>query len=70
MPPVPAAVSKSNTYLLATLETEFPTINKPVSILVNCTEPMKYINYEILGRGDVLIGGSILIDGRKVIIFF
>lgn len=66
MPPVPAAVSKSKTYLTAILETEFPTINKPISILVNCTEPMKYINYEVLGRGDVLIAKTIVIENRRV----
>lgn len=69
MPPVPAAVSKSNTYLSATLETEFPTVNKQISILVNCTEPMKYFNYEVLGRGDILIARSVVVDGRNVINF-
>lgn len=69
MPPVPAAVSKSKTYLSTILETEFPTINKQISILVNCTEPMKYVNYEVLGRGDVLIARSVVVDGKNVILF-
>lgn len=66
MPPVPAAVSKSKIYLQATLETEFPTVNKPISISVNCTEPLKYINYEVLGRGDILIARTVVVDGRNV----
>lgn len=70
MPPVPAAVSKSKTYLSATLETEFPTINKQISILVNCTEPMKYFNCEVLGRGDILIARSVVVDGRNVSLYF
>lgn len=67
MPPVPAAVSKSGTFLAATIETEYPTVNKPISILANCTEPMKYINYEVLGRGDVLLARSVIVDGKNVI---
>lgn len=66
MPPVPSAVSISSTFLTATIETEYPTVNKPISILVNCTEPMKYINFEVLGRGDVLLARSVIADGRNV----
>lgn len=66
MPPVPSAVSKSNTFITAFIETEYPTVNKQISILVNCTEPMKYINYEVLGRGDVLLANSIAVDGKTV----
>lgn len=66
MPPIPAAVSYSNTFLQATLETDKPLVNLDIEILVNCTEPMKYINYELLGRGDVLIANTLQIDNRKV----
>lgn len=66
MPPVPAAVSPSNTYLQASIETDHPRVNVDVDILVNCTERMKYINYELFGRGDILIANSLQVDNKKV----
>lgn len=66
MPPIPASVSFSNNYLQAKLLTEKPLINLEVEIHVNCTEPMRYINYELLGRGDVLLANTLQIDNKKV----
>lgn len=31
---------------------------------VSSTVPMKYFNYQVLGRGDVLIGGTIAVPDR------
>lgn len=36
-----------------------PTINKDVMVDVSATVPMKYFNYQVLGRGDVIVGGTI-----------
>lgn len=65
IPPIPAAVSASNTYLQASVETDRPLVNLDVDVLINCTEPMKYITYELIGRGDVLIANTFQIDNRK-----
>jgi len=48
-------VSYSNTFLQASLETEKPIVNLDVDVIVNCTEPMKYINYVLLARGMFLV---------------
>ncbi|ERL86830.1 hypothetical protein D910_04233 [Dendroctonus ponderosae] len=63
--PIPAAVSYGNTFLQASLETEKPIVNLDVDILVNCTEPMRYINYVLLARGDVLLSSSFQIDNKN-----
>ena len=66
MSPVPSALSPSKTFLQVTLETERPIINLDVDVMVNCTEPMKYISYELLGRGNVLAAQTFQTDDRKV----
>lgn len=63
--PVPAAVSFSNNYVQVSLETERPIVNLDVEVMVNCTEPLKYISYELLGRGDVIIANTFKIDSKK-----
>ncbi|KAJ3654530.1 hypothetical protein Zmor_013712 [Zophobas morio] len=60
--PIPAAVSYSNTFLQASIETERPIVNLDVEILVNCTEPLKYVSYVLLGRGDVLNANTFQVD--------
>lgn len=65
IPPIPAAVSASNTFLQASIETERPVVKLDVEVLVNCTKPMKYISYELLGRGDILIGNTFQIDNKR-----
>ncbi|KAF5298450.1 hypothetical protein FQR65_LT01229 [Abscondita terminalis] len=66
MPPVPAAVSPTRTYLQVNLDNDKnPMVNEIVDVVVNCTEPMKYINYQILGRGDVLAAHSFQLDNKK-----
>lgn len=70
MSPVPAAISMTNTYLQASLEVDKnPAVNQVVDIIVNCTEPMKYINYQVFGRGDVLHVHTFQIDNQKVFKF-
>ncbi|XP_011158223.1 CD109 antigen isoform X2 [Solenopsis invicta] len=58
------AMSQSNEYIQATLKTEKPMVNNYVEIEVNSTAPLKYISYEILGRGDILDAGSIYMQDK------
>ncbi|XP_050306884.1 CD109 antigen [Anthonomus grandis grandis] len=67
--PIPAAVSYGNSFLQATVETEKPIVNLDVEVSVNCTESMKYINYVLLARGDVLMTNSFQVDNRKTAMF-
>ncbi|XP_015181620.1 PREDICTED: CD109 antigen-like isoform X2 [Polistes dominula] len=53
------AMSRSNQYIQAILKTENPTVNRDVEIEVNSTAPLKYLSYEVLGRGDILDAGSV-----------
>ncbi|XP_017784771.1 PREDICTED: CD109 antigen-like [Nicrophorus vespilloides] len=62
LPPVPAAVSFSNNFLQILLETERPIINLDVEVSIVCTEPMTYITYELIGRGDVIIANTFKVD--------
>ncbi|XP_021702194.1 CD109 antigen isoform X3 [Aedes aegypti] len=55
---------KYSAYVRAKVLTETPTINKDVTVDVSSTVPMKYFNYQVLGRGDVLIGGTIAVPDR------
>lgn len=57
--PIPAAVSTSQNYIQATLMTEHPIVNKDIEIHVNCTEPIRYVSYELFGRGDVLVANTL-----------
>ncbi|XP_055599427.1 thioester-containing protein 1 allele R1-like isoform X10 [Uranotaenia lowii] len=52
-------------YLRAKVLTDAPTINKDVSVEVSATIPMKSFSYQILGRGDVIIGGTIPVPDAK-----
>ncbi|XP_070523106.1 CD109 antigen isoform X3 [Cardiocondyla obscurior] len=58
------AMSASNEYIQAILKTEKPAVNNYVDIEVNSTALLKYINYEILGRGDILDAGSIYVQDK------
>ncbi|XP_060518644.1 CD109 antigen-like isoform X2 [Cylas formicarius] len=69
MSPVPAAVSYSDTFLQLTLETETPKTLSDVNVVVNCSEPLRYINYVLLARGDVLLTNTFQIDNKKVFRF-
>lgn len=65
MAPVPAAVSYNNTFLQISLDTDRPIINEEVEILVTATEPLRYINYVLMGRGDVLITNTFQVDNSR-----
>ncbi|XP_076256034.1 thioester-containing protein 3 isoform X1 [Rhynchophorus ferrugineus] len=67
--PIPAAVSYGNIFLQVNLETEKPIVNLDVDVVVNCTEPMKYINYVLFARGDVLLTNTFQVDNEKVFRF-
>ncbi|XP_011051552.1 PREDICTED: CD109 antigen-like isoform X2 [Acromyrmex echinatior] len=63
-PSTSQAMSISNEYVQAILKTEKPMVNSYVEIEVNSTAPLKYISYEILGRGDILDAGSIYVQDK------
>ena len=63
------ASSPSSTYIQATLKTEKPMPNHDIEIEVNSTAPLKYLSYEILGRGDILNAGSIQVYGKNTASF-
>ncbi|XP_068084683.1 CD109 antigen isoform X2 [Anabrus simplex] len=61
---VSAAMSPSNTFLQVTLNTERPKVNEDVEISVNSTAPLKYFNYQVLGRGDVVLASTVTVPDR------
>ncbi|XP_014601165.1 PREDICTED: CD109 antigen-like isoform X2 [Polistes canadensis] len=63
------AMSRSNQYIQAILKTENPTVNHDVEIEVNSTTPLKYLSYEVLGRGDILDAGSVYVQDKHSIKF-
>lgn len=60
---VSASMSPSHTYLQATLMTENPRMNQDITIFVNSTTPLKYYNYMVLGRGDVITSNTVQVSG-------
>ncbi|XP_031779562.1 CD109 antigen isoform X2 [Nasonia vitripennis] len=63
------ATSRSESYIQAMLRTDKPKVNEYVEIEVNSTHPLKYLSYQILGRGDVLNAASIQISDRYTATF-
>ncbi|XP_029178168.1 CD109 antigen-like isoform X2 [Nylanderia fulva] len=63
------ATSRSNEYIQAVVKTEKPMVNNYIEIEVNSTAPLKYISYEILGRGDILDAGSIYVQDKYTTTF-
>ncbi|XP_044019727.1 CD109 antigen-like isoform X2 [Aphidius gifuensis] len=63
------AMSRSNNYIQAVLKTINPKVNHDILIEVNSTSPLKYLSYEVLGRGDILTAGSIYIDDKNIASF-
>lgn len=57
---------KTKAYVRAKVLTEVPTINKDVTVDVSATVPMKYFSYQVLGRGDVIVGGTIPVPDRML----
>lgn len=44
-------------------------VNSNVEIEVNSTTPLKYVSYEVLGRGDILDAGSIYVQDKHTTSF-
>ncbi|KMQ97464.1 cd109 antigen [Lasius niger] len=44
-------------------------VNNYIEIEVNSTAPLKYISYEVLGRGDILDAGSIYVQDKSTTTF-
>lgn len=63
------AMSPSKTYIQAVLKTENPKVNHDVLIEVNSTSPLKYLSYEVLGRGDILTAESIYAGDKNIVSF-
>lgn len=42
-----------------------PRINKVISIEIQSTESLRYLSYQIIGRGDVIFANTIEIPNRK-----
>lgn len=58
-------MSFSDNFIQATLETERPIVNLDVDIVVNSTQPMRSVNYILMGRGDVLITNTFQVENKK-----
>ncbi|XP_023288117.1 CD109 antigen isoform X2 [Orussus abietinus] len=63
------ALSPSNTYIQAILKTKKPMVSHEVEVEVNSTAPLKYLSYEIFGRGNILYAASIQVPNRNVASF-
>ncbi|XP_076245134.1 thioester-containing protein 1 allele R1 isoform X2 [Calliopsis andreniformis] len=63
------AMSRNKEYVQAILKTEKPMVNQDVEIEVNSTIPLKYISYEVFGRGDILDAGSIYVQDEHTATF-
>lgn len=52
-------MSPSNTFLQTILKTDKPLVNSDVDIEINSTVPLKYFNYLVIGRGDVITANTV-----------
>ncbi|KAL0273724.1 UNVERIFIED_CONTAM: hypothetical protein PYX00_006334 [Menopon gallinae] len=59
---VGSSVSPSHTFLQATLKTDKPKVNEDVVVEVNSTVPLRYYNYVVLGRGDVIYSTTMALN--------
>lgn len=42
-----------------------PKINKDITIDVQSTESLRYLSYQVLGRGDIIVTNAVEIPNRK-----
>ncbi|XP_017300547.2 CD109 antigen [Diaphorina citri] len=63
---ISASESPSNSFIQAALLTQNPKVNKDVELEINSTAPLKYISYQVLGRGDVIMADTITVPGNKM----
>ncbi|PSN57619.1 hypothetical protein C0J52_00529 [Blattella germanica] len=62
---ISSSMSPSNTFIQAVIATENPKVNQDVEIDINSTEPLKYFNYQVIGRGDVVKANTIQVSNKK-----
>ncbi|XP_055295249.1 thioester-containing protein 1 allele R1-like isoform X3 [Sitodiplosis mosellana] len=62
---IPAVHSDTRAFLRATLQTEKPRINKDITVEVQSTESLRYLSYQVFGRGDIIVTNSVEIPNRK-----
>lgn len=53
------AKSPSDTFIQVLLKTQNPKVNEDVELELNSTVPLKYFNYEVIGRGDVITANTV-----------
>ncbi|KAI5743739.1 hypothetical protein M8J77_021636 [Diaphorina citri] len=63
---ISASESPSNSFIQAALLTQNPKVNKDVELEINSTAPLRYISYQVLGRGDVIMADTITVPGNKM----
>ncbi|XP_046746805.1 CD109 antigen-like isoform X2 [Diprion similis] len=63
------ALSPSGTYIQALLKSENPVVNSNIEVEVNSTAPLKYLSYQVLGRGDILNAGSVKVPEEYTVKF-
>ncbi|XP_055540110.1 thioester-containing protein 1 allele R1-like isoform X6 [Wyeomyia smithii] len=56
---------KTAAYMRVKVLTEVPAINKDVMVDITSTVPMKYFNFQVLGRGDIIVGGTIAVPEQR-----
>lgn len=42
-----------------------PKINRDITIEVQSTESLRYLSYQVIGRGDIIVTNSVEIPNRK-----
>lgn len=42
-----------------------PRINRDITVEVQSTESLRYLSYQVLGRGDIILSNSVEIPNRK-----
>lgn len=62
---VSAAVSPSDSFIQTIVKTEKPMVNQDIEIEVNSTTPIRYVSYQVLGRGDVIIASTVQANGEN-----
>lgn len=58
---ISASISPSNTFIQASMKTKDAQVGSDVEVVLNCTETITSFNYDVLGRGDVLISRSVAV---------
>lgn len=62
-------LSCDKTFTIIFVSILFRKVNSYVEIEVNSTAPLKYISYEVLGRGNILVAESIYVQDQHTTSF-